>query len=206
MEAIRLHNVDVALISADLSEAPLSGFSALSQLQEVSPAVRSVLLLEKPEEHLIVHAFRCGAKGVCSRSDAKFENLKKCVECVHAGQVWANSQQLQYLLRAFSQQSTPLRIVDARGLGILSKREEEVVALVVEGSSNADIAKHLGLSGHTVKNHLFRIFDKLGVSNRLELALYAIVSTQRALLKEPIEAGADAPAAPQLSRTRLPSP
>ena len=67
-----------------------------------------------------------------------------------------------------------VRAVDANGLSLLSEREMEVVRSLAEGLTNREIAERLGLSQHTIKNYLFRVFDKLGVSNRLELALFAI--------------------------------
>jgi len=72
-----------------------------------------------------------------------------------------------------------VRLVSAKGASLLSKREEEVVRLVAEGLSNHDIAQQLHLSDHTVKNHLFRIFEKLGISNRVELVLYTVTHSKR---------------------------
>ena len=72
-----------------------------------------------------------------------------------------------------------VRLVNAKGATLLSKREEEVVRQVAEGLSNHDIAQQLHLSDHTVKNHLFHIFEKLGISNRVELVLYAVSQSKR---------------------------
>jgi DNA-binding NarL/FixJ family response regulator len=71
-------------------------------------------------------------------------------------------------------QVSGLRVVSACGEKLLTSREEQVVALVADGLSNRHVASELGLSEHTVKKYLFRIFDKLGISNRVELALYAM--------------------------------
>jgi DNA-binding NarL/FixJ family response regulator len=92
---------------------------------------------------------------------------------VHQGQVWANSEHLGYLLDALGH-AKPLHLQDSRGLNLLSKREENVVRLVSEGLTNRQISSDLGLSEHTVRNYLFRIFDKLGVSTRVELVLYCL--------------------------------
>jgi DNA-binding CsgD family transcriptional regulator len=73
-----------------------------------------------------------------------------------------------------------LHVVNAQGVELLSKREEEVVGLVANGLINREIAEQLGISEHTVKNYLFRIFDKLGVSTRVELVLYALSSPKTA--------------------------
>jgi DNA-binding NarL/FixJ family response regulator len=92
---------------------------------------------------------------------------------VHNGEVWASTQQLNYLLDSFCQVAG-LRVVSACGEKLLTSREEQVVALVADGLSNRDVASELGLSEHTVKKYLFRIFEKLGISNRVELVLYAM--------------------------------
>ena len=104
--------------------------------------------------------------------------LCKCAEQVHAGQIWANTSQLHSVIDALAQLA-PLRVVNASCLQLLTKREEEVVRLLAEGMSNRDIARELKFSAHTVKNYLFKIFDKLEVSSHVELVLYAISSTKR---------------------------
>jgi DNA-binding NarL/FixJ family response regulator len=87
--------------------------------------------------------------------------------------VSANSEQLQYLIEVVTQVPS-LRVVNARGLKLLTPREEQVVALVADGLSNREVAHELSLSEHTVKKYLFRIFDKLGISSRVELVLYPV--------------------------------
>jgi DNA-binding NarL/FixJ family response regulator len=109
--------------------------------------------------------------------DEPFETLGKCIHAVHNGQVWANSQNLSYLLDALAQ-ALPMRLQDARGIYLLSKREEDVVRLVAQGLMNREISVQLGLSEHTVRNYLFRVFDKLGVSTRVELVLYYLQERQ----------------------------
>jgi len=92
---------------------------------------------------------------------------------VHQGQVWARSTELRFLIDAL-RPTQPVKSIGLRGSGLLTKREEGVVHLVAEGLTNRDISHQLNLSEHTVRNYLFRIFNKVGTSNRLELALYAI--------------------------------
>jgi DNA-binding NarL/FixJ family response regulator len=179
LEAIQSFRVDVALISAELRDGPLSGFVALRQVHECQPQVRSIMLLDNPDASLIVDSFRAGARGVFCPSRSQFKALCRCVNRVHAGQIWANSTELVYVMEAFAQLA-PLRVVNADGLKLLAKREEDVVRLVADGLTNRDIACQLELSEHTVKNYLFHIFDKLGVSSRVELALYAVSCAKRA--------------------------
>jgi len=89
------------------------------------------------------------------------------------GQVWANSEQLRFLLDLVAE-APSLSVLNSRGQKLLTPREEQVVALVAEGLSNRNIARELDLSEHTVKKYLFRIFDKVGISTRVELVLYAV--------------------------------
>ena len=178
VEAVGSVGVDVALIGANLADGPLSGFGALRQIRESSPDVKSVILLDGREPNLAVDAFRAGAKGVFCLPQSTFKSLCKCVESVHAGQIWANSAELAEVMDAFSQLA-PMRVVNADGMRLLTKREEDVVRLLAEGMQNREIARELKLSEHTIKNYLFHIFDKLGVSSRVELVLYAVSSTKR---------------------------
>jgi DNA-binding NarL/FixJ family response regulator len=99
--------------------------------------------------------------------------LCKCINSVSSGQIWINSQQMHYVLEALSDVNT-LRVVNSSGKTLLTPREEQVVALVADGLSNREAAHELGLSEHTIKKYLLRIFDKLGISTRVELVLYAI--------------------------------
>jgi len=169
-------NVDVALISATLEDGHLSGFATLRRIRECRPDVRSIILHDGRESNLAFDAFRAGARGVFSLSHSTFLALCRCVNQVHAGQIWANSVELSEVMEAFYQ-FAPMRVVNTNGMRLLTKREEEVVRLVAEGLQNREIARDLNLSEHTIKNYLFRIFDKLGVSSRVELALYAVSST-----------------------------
>jgi DNA-binding NarL/FixJ family response regulator len=163
---------DVAIISAQLYEGPLAGFSLLRELRALQSRTRAVMLLSSRDRGLVVDAFRSGAHGVIFR-DEPLETLSKCVHAVHEGQVWANSEHLGYLLEALAHVK-PLRLQDARGASILTDREEKVVHLVAEGLTNKQISAQLDLSLHTVRNYLFKIFDKLGVSTRVELVLYCL--------------------------------
>ena len=178
LKAVQSANPDVALISATLGDGPLSGFAALREIHECSPAVKVVLLYYTSESNLVVDAFRAGARGVFCMSQSCFKALCRCVEQVQAGQIWADSTELSEVMEAFSQLA-PMRVVNAEGMQLLTKREEDVVRLLAEGMQNRDIAKELKLSEHTIKNYLFHIFDKLGVSSRVELVLYAVSNSKR---------------------------
>ena len=179
LELFERRKAKVALISTNLQDGQLSGLAIFPQLQEKYPDVRRVLMIDHPQPDLVLEAFRAGARGIFTCYESQFDALCKCISCVHGGQVWANAQQLNCLIDALAQAHT-VRLANAKGFNLLSKREEEVVQQVAEGLSNHEIAQQLHLSDHTVKNHLFHIFDKLGISNRVELVLYAVSHSKRA--------------------------
>jgi DNA-binding NarL/FixJ family response regulator len=163
---------DVAIISAGLRDGPFAGFSVLKAMRSQKVSTRAVLLVDESERELVVDAFRAGARGVFARVEPS-SRLPRCIASVHQGQIWAGSRELEYVLEELAA-VRPLHVTDARGRNLLSKREEELVALVADGMTNRQISEKLQLSGHTVKNYLFRIFEKLGVSTRVELVLYAL--------------------------------
>lgn len=167
LETVRSHKVRVVVLSSNLDEEPLRGFELLRQLRAADPTILAIMLLDSSKKESILQAFRAGARGIFSRHDS-VETLSKCIRSVYEGQIWANSQQMSYAVEALA--SSPMvRAVDANGLSLLSKREMDVVRSLAEGLTNREIAERLGLSQHTIKNYLFRVYDKLGVSSRLEL-------------------------------------
>jgi two-component system nitrate/nitrite response regulator NarL len=170
LEAVAQKRPHVVLVSATLEDSASLGFDLSRQIRASHPQTRVVLLMDTSNPAAVVEAFRCGAQGVFSRTESS-KTLAKCISSVYQGQVWANSAELRYLLDAL-RESEPMRLLDSRGEAILSKREQEVVSCVAEGLSNREIASRLKLTEHTVKNYLFRIFDKLGVSSRVEVVLY----------------------------------
>ena len=162
---------DVVLISAVLDNDPQKAFDFVQELRLSSAMTRTVMLLDTPRRDWVVEAFRIGARGVFCRCDP-LKLLPKCVRTVHGGQFWANTEQIEYVFQAFAE-APVTRLVSADGDVLLSAREQQVVRFVAEGLSNREIALRLHLSEHTVKNYIFHIFNKLGISNRVELVLYA---------------------------------
>jgi two-component system nitrate/nitrite response regulator NarL len=170
LEAVAQKKPHVLLVSSALEESATLGFDLTRQVCASFPETRVILLMDTSSRSAVVEAFRCGAQGVFSRTESS-KTLAKCINNVHQGEVWASSAELRYLLDAF-RESEPTQVLDSRGEAILSKREQDVVRCVAEGLSNREIASRLKLTEHTVKNYLFRIFDKLGVSSRVEVVLY----------------------------------
>jgi DNA-binding NarL/FixJ family response regulator len=179
------HSVDVIAISSSLKGQDVEAFQLVRELRSASPASKAVILLDSQKHEDVVNAFRAGARGVFSR-DSSIEMFCKCVHRVHQGEIWADTRGVALAIDALA--STPVvRAVDSEGLNLLSKRELEVVQCLVQGLTNREIAEKMGLSQHTIKNYLFRIFDKLGVSSRTELLFMTLSqnnSSEESLLHE----------------------
>jgi DNA-binding NarL/FixJ family response regulator len=173
LAALTEYAADVIVMNADDRSRRGLKVDLLHQLHRAAPAAAKILLLREGDRDAVISAFRAGARGLFSLSDDPFRLLCKCIQSVHDGQIWLNNQQVQYLVESLVQVPS-LRVVDVRGSRLLTPREEQVVALVADGLSNRDVAQELKLSEHTVKKYLFRIFEKLGISSRVELVLYAV--------------------------------
>src|SRR5216684_3526701 len=146
--------------------------AAVRTLRCTHPQIPKVFLMDIESRELAVQAFRSGARGLFCLADSSFQLFCECIERVHRGEIFATTEQLNCLLDSICQVPA-VRVVSASGEKLLTPREEQVVALVADGLSNRDVAGELGLSEHTVKKYLFRIFEKLGISSRVELVLYA---------------------------------
>jgi DNA-binding NarL/FixJ family response regulator len=162
---------DVCIIGFRLKDGEGSGLSVTRQLCQLYPGARVILLLDSEQPQLVIDAFRAGAKGIFTR-EQPFEALCKSAHRVHEGHIWASNRHVHYLVESLSESIAPAP--ETKTAPLLTKREQSLVQLVAEGRTNRDISRELKLSEHTVRNYLFRIFNKLGTSNRLELALYAL--------------------------------
>jgi DNA-binding NarL/FixJ family response regulator len=177
IRAMGAHEINVGVVSENLQDGPYMGYHILSELRASFPKTRVIVLLKSATQELIVDAFRGGAKGVFCKSQP-IQALCKSIQAVHKGQIWANSHQLHLILEALVSTS-PLRVTNFQGRNLLAKREDEVANLVAEGLTNRQVGQKLGLSEHTVSNYLFRIYEKLGVSSRVELVLYILRQRQQ---------------------------
>jgi DNA-binding NarL/FixJ family response regulator len=172
-QAIILARAKVLLISSNASASTEALMTTMHQVHLAYPDVAKILLTESYDRELVISAFRSGAQGIFCLSNTHFRLLCRCIQRVAEGQVWANSEQTRFLLDLISDVPS-IRVLDSKGWQLLTPREEQVVALVAEGLSNSEVARDLKLSVHTVKKYLFGIFDKLGVSSRVELVLHAV--------------------------------
>jgi DNA-binding NarL/FixJ family response regulator len=171
LQMVKRDRPHVAVVSASFRDGQMGGFELVREVRTQSPDTRAIMLLDSSERASVTQAFRAGAQGVFSRSEP-FRLLAKSIQCVNAGQVWASSTELQYVLEALTKPA--ITAFSGKGHSVLSAREVDVVRCVSEGMTNREIAQRLKLTEHTVKNYLFRIFDKLGVSSRVEVVLYAL--------------------------------
>jgi DNA-binding NarL/FixJ family response regulator len=182
LEVIKQFEPDILLL--DLRMPGLDGLGTLQRLQAVKNKTRVIVLTASDDKNEFVQAMRLGTSGIVLKQTAT-ELLIKSIRKVHAGEIWLDSHTTQAVIRQFvaneePQQPPPQQASPAaspmrdRERSPLSQREREIVSLVAQGFKNKEMAEKMFISEQTVKNHLHNIFDKLGVSDRLELALYAI--------------------------------
>jgi DNA-binding NarL/FixJ family response regulator len=173
LNLVKREKPHVVVVSARLGQTSRGSWELVREIRGESPATRVIVLLDASERGAVIEAFRAGAQGVFCRTEP-FRLLGKCIQCVYQGQVWASGSELQFLIEALAQPK--FASFQTKDGSLLSARETDVVRCLAEGLSNREIAQRLKLTEHTVKNYLFRIFDKLGVSSRVEVVLYALGS------------------------------
>jgi two-component system nitrate/nitrite response regulator NarL len=164
-----LGNLKPDILLLDLRMPDKSGLAVLEEVNFDTVPTRVIVLTAAEDDREVIRAMRLGARGVVLKQSAT-EVLLKSIHRVHAGEIWLDNRMTAEVLNAFSTSDSDPR----RGKPFVSDREKEIVRLVAQGFRNKEIGVKLFISEQTVKNHLHNIFDKLGVSDRLELALYAI--------------------------------
>ncbi len=173
----KVQEVDPDVLLLDLRMPNLDGLAALQALQQTNKRTRVIVLTASEDKNEFVQAMKLGCSGIVLKQTAP-DLIVKSIRKVNAGEIWLDSHTTAAVMRQFS---TALDGGSGSGGGgkgrersPLSTREREIVALVAQGYKNKEMAEKMFISEQTVKNHLHNIFDKLGVSDRLELALYAI--------------------------------
>jgi len=157
----------------DLSLPKLSGLEVLAELGKLGAQTRTIMLTAAIEREQVIEALQLGVRGIVLKHSA-LQLLLKSIRCVNEGQYWIGHEGVSDVIQALRRMK-PSRNAPGAGRNFgLSSREMEVIALIVAGYTNKDLARELGISENTAKHHLTNIFDKLGVSNRLELVLYAV--------------------------------
>jgi two-component system, NarL family, nitrate/nitrite response regulator NarL len=173
LSAIRRNQPDIVVLSTRLQDGPLAGFSVLQNLHSSQSTSRVVVLLDDEDPSLVVEAFRAGARGVFCRRIHGFPDLRKCMQSVRNGKVWASNKHLEWIVAALTE-APEAKTSGPKMAKILSKREQEIARMVAAALTNRELSEKLVLSQHTVKNYLSRIFEKLGISTRSELVLYVL--------------------------------
>jgi two-component system, NarL family, nitrate/nitrite response regulator NarL len=180
LDVLQQYEPDILLL--DLKMPGLDGLATLQRLQAVKNKTRVIVLTASDDKNEFVQAMKLGTSGIVLKQTAT-ELLIKSIRKVHAGEIWLDSHTTAAVIRQFvaNDEAQPaMHSLSAapptreRERSPLSQREREIVALVAQGFKNKEMAEKMFISEQTVKNHLHNIFDKLGVSDRLELALYAI--------------------------------
>lgn len=158
---------DVLLL--DLKMPDQDGLMVLSELGGTESRVKTIVLTASEDEQDYVETVRRGARGIVLKQAAA-ERLLEGIRKVHRGEIWIDQRVAAEVMKAMSRPAPAAPGEKA----LLTPREGEIVLLVTQGYRNKEIADKLSISEQTVKNHLQNIYDKLGVSDRLELALYAL--------------------------------
>ncbi len=161
---------DILLL--DLYMPRLPGLEAMRAIMSGSPTVKIILLTSTISTQQIIEALQIGARGIILK-DALGDHVTTAIRTVSGGDYWIGGRRVVNLVGALHELMQKAATPDRKTFG-LTPREMEVVGCIVEGCSNRDIAKQFSLSEETVKRHLSNIFDKTGVSTRLELAMFAI--------------------------------
>jgi DNA-binding NarL/FixJ family response regulator len=172
----RMEEFKPDVILLDLRMPNLDGLGALQTLQHTGQKARVIILTASEDKNEFVQAMKLGCSGIVLKQTAP-DLIVKSIRKVYAGEIWLDSHTTAAVMRQFAsplETGSPTPAGKVRERSPLSTREREIVALVAQGYKNKEMAEKMFISEQTVKNHLHNIFDKLGVSDRLELALYAI--------------------------------
>jgi DNA-binding NarL/FixJ family response regulator len=163
-----LQSLEPDILLLDLKMPGLDGLATLQKIQNSKHKTRVIVLTASEDKNEFVQAMKLGTQGIVLKQSAT-ELLIKSIRKVHAGEIWLDSHTTAAVMRQFATGAD-----DLPAATVPSSSSREIVALVAQGFKNKEMAEKMFISEQTVKNHLHNIFDKLGVSDRLELALYAI--------------------------------
>jgi DNA-binding NarL/FixJ family response regulator len=166
--AAKKFSADILLFEAEL--AP-NASDAVIELLKQNPALRLVVITEAPDEELTLELFRRGAHAIVSR-EVEPGLLVDCLRKVAQGELWLDSRGIHWVLAAYRSQA--LQGGGARPKVHLTPKESVIVSCVTQGMKNKEIAQHVGTTEQVVKNYLRKVYGKLGVADRLELALFCL--------------------------------
>src|SRR6201991_1382572 len=159
---------DVVLLARQLIAGTVD---AIPQFMRRAPNAKLIVQVSESDESNTVELYRRGVRGVVPRSISP-DLLVKCVRKIAAGETWIDNQSISWVIEAYRSQATSL--TDPKVQPKLSKKELAIISCITRGMRNKEIAYQLGTTEQVIKNYLRKIYDKLGVSDRLELALYCL--------------------------------
>jgi DNA-binding NarL/FixJ family response regulator len=168
LTAVGRYAADLILFECGLSDSPRE---TITSLLAVAPALKIVLVMMEPSEEETVEFLGRGVRGIVTRSIAP-DLLIKCIRKVHEGETWLDHKGVNWVIEAYRAQA--LRLTSPRNRVKLSSKELRIISGVTQGLRNKEIALEVGTTEQVVKNYLRKVYDKLGVSDRLELALYCM--------------------------------
>jgi DNA-binding NarL/FixJ family response regulator len=166
--AAEKYSSDVILFESSLTHNPPE---AVGEILKKAPASKIIVVMSEPEENDTVDLLRRGVRGIVSRSISP-DLLVRCIRKVAAGETWLDNKGVNWVIDAYRAQASQLTA--PRTKSRISEKELTIISCVTQGMRNKEIAKEVGTSEQVIKNYLRKIYDKLGVSDRLELALYCI--------------------------------
>jgi two-component system, NarL family, nitrate/nitrite response regulator NarL len=165
---IEKHPADVLLLEGSLIAGTTN---VIPEVVRIAPDMKIIVQMSGTDESHTVELYRRGVRGIIPRSIAP-ELLIKCVRKIAAGETWIDNQSVNWVIEAYRSQATA--ITNPKSQPRLSPKELSIIACITQGKRNKEIAYQLGTSEQVIKNYLRKIYDKLGVSDRLELALYCL--------------------------------
>jgi len=165
---IERHPSDVVLLEGNLLAGTVN---VIPELLRIAPDVKLIVQVAGADENHTVELYRRGVRGIISRSISP-DLLVRCVRKIAAGETWIDNQSVSWVIEAYRAQAAAL--VSPRNQPRLSPKEMAIIACITQGKRNKEIAYQLGTTEQVIKNYLRKIYDKLGVSDRLELALYCL--------------------------------
>ena len=174
----RVIDLDPDIVLMELKLPKVDGLTVLRSLQTRAPRSRVILFTSSDNKDDLVEAMKLGCSGILLKNGPT-ALIEKSIQRVYAGEIWLDSTTTAAVIRQFA---SPIEVIvpppvngrAVRERAQLSQREREIIILIAQGYKNKEIAEKMFITEQTVKNHLHNVFDKLGVSDRLELALYAI--------------------------------
>jgi DNA-binding NarL/FixJ family response regulator len=169
---VRTRELQPDILLLDVAMPRMQGIEALRELTQSGTQTKIILLTAAIEKNRIVEALQIGARGIVMK-EAATQLLFKSIRAVMAGQFWVGRESIADMVQYLRDRTEPQQPQPAKSYG-LTRREMEIVAAIVAGLTNKEIASKFTLSEDTVKHHLTNVFNKVGVSSRLELALFAI--------------------------------